>query len=394
MKTPSRQLQLEIDGLLSAPAAQAPPTKSGAELDREIAAAIAANPPEIELTKNGAVTREAKLAASRAQARGDYAEIDRLQKKITDYLGNDPRHWLTGSSQWIARANRKAAEKAALAAPAPAVDPARARAFEAKQEDKRERLEKASARAASEASARFSTAHRIGDAIPFGQPILRGHHSEKRHRRDIAKIDNAMRKGVEADKAAKDLARRAESVGTAGISSDDPAAVIKLKVELNKLRLDQDRMKAGNAAIRKYAKAGPDAQVAALIAMGFSEKLARSALEKDFAGRIGFPAYAITNNGANIRRIEKRILELTAKETAPARAATVADVPGVGEVRIEDNKDLNRTQIRFANGKPPDAVRARLKSAGFKWAPSEDAWQRQASNGAWYHAHTALGLKP
>lgn len=38
--------------------------------------------------------------------------------------------------------------------------------------------------------------------IPFGQPILVGHHSEGRHRRTLEKADNAMRKSIEeGDKA-------------------------------------------------------------------------------------------------------------------------------------------------------------------------------------------------
>ena len=36
----------------------------------------------------------------------------------------------------------------------------------------------------------------IADNIPFGQPILIGHHSEKRARRDAQKIENGMRKAV------------------------------------------------------------------------------------------------------------------------------------------------------------------------------------------------------
>lgn len=36
----------------------------------------------------------------------------------------------------------------------------------------------------------------IADNIPFGQPILRGHHSEKHARRDAEKIDAGMRKAV------------------------------------------------------------------------------------------------------------------------------------------------------------------------------------------------------
>lgn len=45
-------------------------------------------------------------------------------------------------------------------------------------------------------------AHEIGRHIPMGQPILVGHHSERRHRRDIARIDSNMRKAVEESKKA------------------------------------------------------------------------------------------------------------------------------------------------------------------------------------------------
>lgn len=38
--------------------------------------------------------------------------------------------------------------------------------------------------------------HAIADNIPFGQPILIGHHSEKRARKDAEKIENGMRRAV------------------------------------------------------------------------------------------------------------------------------------------------------------------------------------------------------
>jgi hypothetical protein len=56
------------------------------------------------------------------------------------------------------------------------------------------------------ASARSEAAHdrfrAILDPIPFGQPILVGHYSERKHRRTLEKADNALRSAVEeADKA-------------------------------------------------------------------------------------------------------------------------------------------------------------------------------------------------
>jgi len=46
--------------------------------------------------------------------------------------------------------------------------------------------------------------------IPFGQPILVGHHSERRHRKVLERADNAMRKSIEEQEKAESYARRAE----------------------------------------------------------------------------------------------------------------------------------------------------------------------------------------
>lgn len=56
----------------------------------------------------------------------------------------------------------------------------------------------------------FDRAMGAVEGIPFGQPILVGHHSEKRHRAAIAKSDNAMRKSVEESDKASRLASKAE----------------------------------------------------------------------------------------------------------------------------------------------------------------------------------------
>lgn len=74
-----------------------------------------------------------------------------------------------------------------------------------------ERMEARAEKAEEGSTQAYNTAHQIGSFIPFGQPILVGHHSEKRHRRDIEKIDNAMRKSCEESDKAKYYEGRAES---------------------------------------------------------------------------------------------------------------------------------------------------------------------------------------
>jgi hypothetical protein len=56
----------------------------------------------------------------------------------------------------------------------------------------------------------FQQSHDITKHIPLGQPILVGHHSEKRHRRDLDKSWNAMGKSVEFSNKAADHANKAD----------------------------------------------------------------------------------------------------------------------------------------------------------------------------------------
>jgi len=47
------------------------------------------------------------------------------------------------------------------------------------------------------------------EMIPVGQPILVGHHSEKRHRKDLARIDEHLAKAKEHHDKAEYFRRRA-----------------------------------------------------------------------------------------------------------------------------------------------------------------------------------------
>jgi len=276
--------------------------------------------------------------------------------------------------------------------------------YERKQEAKRERL----LAAAERAEAQSEAAHKRADmreevsGIPFGQPILVGHHSEGRHRAAIRRADNAMRASVEADKRAKELRGRAEGVGKGGISSDDPDAIRKLQAEIDAAQGRQDFMKAANVVIRKALKAGakPEspieelepwmAKAAEATGLPWGEGSMRAALKPDFAGRVGYAPYQLQNNGANIKRMEKRIAELQANAQR-AEAAGGEEKRDVyqGLCEVVENFEENRLQIVF-DGKPSAEVRGELKSNGFRWAPSQEAWQRQLNNGARYAAKRFL----
>ena len=244
--------------------------------------------------------------------------------------------------------------------------------YEQRQAAKRERLEELADKARREAEAAGNHARRMASVIPFGQPILVGHHSEGRDRRYRARISATYDRSYQLSKKADYYEQRAESVGKGGISSDDPAAVVKLREELVKLERLQDTMKKANALVRKNDRAG-------LAALGFSESRINQLFTPDFAQRIGFPSYAITNNGANMRRIRKRIAELQRKPTETTERQVSGGVEPNSTVTVREDATENRVMLIFP-GKPSDAIRQTLKGAGFKWSPNRGAWVRFLNN--------------
>jgi len=96
--------------------------------------------------------------------------------------------------------------------------------YEAKQERRRERLRARAERLHAEGVARVKRGDDALHLIPLGQPILIGHHSEKSDRAYRNRALNNIGKGYELQTEARQVAARAEAVGTGGISSDDPEA--------------------------------------------------------------------------------------------------------------------------------------------------------------------------
>lgn len=180
------------------------------------------------------------------------------------------------------------------------------------------------------------------------------------------------------------LLDKIRSVGTGGISSDDPQAVEKLEAKLAALEKHQEMMKAANAAIRMKDPAKGDAKLAEL---GYTPEDIAKLREPDFCGRIGYPAYLLQNNNANIRRIRGRIEELK-KRTENTPEGWEFDGG-----RVVVNTTENRLQIIF-DGKPDADIRTELKGEGFRWAPSQGAWQRQLTDNAMRAARRLKCIAP
>jgi hypothetical protein len=77
--------------------------------------------------------------------------------------------------------------------------------------DRADRMEDRAAAAQKEADGRFKASDAIVGQIPMGQPILVGHHSEKRHRNALKRSDNHMRAGIEATEKRKHYEDRAST---------------------------------------------------------------------------------------------------------------------------------------------------------------------------------------
>lgn len=169
------------------------------------------------------------------------------------------------------------------------------------------------------------------------------------------------------------ILRKIQSVGTGGIMSDDKDAVAKLTAKLEKLEKHQATMKAANAAIRIKDTTKGDAK---LKEMGYTDEEIKQLRTPDFCGRVGYPDYEMKNNNANIRRIKERIAAL--EKEAQQAAANTGPVKGDGYELVE-NADIGRIQFIF-DGKPDDDTRALLKENGFRWAPSQGAWQRMLND--------------
>ena len=150
------------------------------------------------------------------------------------------------------------------------------------------------------------------------------------------------------------------------IKSGDQDAIERLEEKLESLKETQERMKAANKAIRMKNVKKADEE---LMNMGYSEEQIQNLREPDFCGRVGYPSYMLQNNNANIHRIEGRLNQLRAVKEKGTKETEFK------LFKVVENAESMRLQIIFED-KPEADVRTVLKKHGFKWAPSQGAWQR------------------
>lgn len=186
--------------------------------------------------------------------------------------------------------------------------------YRERREARAEKLREWSGKRADKSDAAYQEARRTADGIPFGQPILVGHHSEARARRDAQRIHDKMRASIEHADKADDMARRADTIDAqnrTSIYSDDADAIERLEEKLADLEATRDRIKRYNASCRKAAKAGGMGDLDILDAKQRADITGLIARDWYQVGPGGtFPSYALQNLGGNITRTRKRIEQL------------------------------------------------------------------------------------
>lgn len=228
------------------------------------------------------------------------------------------------------------------------------------------RLEKRREWAASrerKAAESFGAADRMASAIPMGQPILIGHHSERRDRRYRERIGSKLRQGGESADMARHHKAKADGIERqleTSIFSDDSDALDAIRSRIAQREAEAAHIVAYNATCRKAARAGEKHGDLSLLDEEQRLKLLKTLQLCPYHLKPGmpFPSYVLTNLRGNIRRDKER-LDAIGRQQEMAKAAEAA--PGRVVIRGE-----TYVSITFSE-KPDYGVLRELKGAGFRW---------------------------
>ncbi|WP_066688444.1 hypothetical protein [Christensenella intestinihominis] len=177
------------------------------------------------------------------------------------------------------------------------------------------------------------------------------------------------------------ILEKIRSTGMGGISADDRQAVEKLKKKLDDMQQTQLLMKSVNAYYRKHKTLDGCPHLEAEQIGNLKTSMANDWRKEP----VPYPAYLLSNNNQNMRRVRQRIEELQNRPDFTGWAFAGG--------RAEANIEENRLQL-FFDEKPTDDQRKELKQNGFKWAPSQGAWQRQLTRNAIYAAGRIECIRP
>lgn len=224
-----------------------------------------------------------------------------------------------------------------------------------KLEARADRREQWAQGAESKSEQAFSRSRAATEGIPFGQPVLVGHHSESRHRRDIARGLNGLQKGVELAEKAQHHERRAAGLRRQldnSIFSDDENAIEALEAKAAK---QDEAANLCNEYNRTWRKGGVE-----LMREKYGDKIAAETAKTAASySWLATKPFCATSYRAEARRCRQRIEEIKRrnKQREEAQDAGGMTVSGTGDY----------VHIAFAD-KPEWDILKDLKETGFRWS--------------------------
>ncbi len=222
--------------------------------------------------------------------------------------------------------------------------------YQEKREAKQARYEELAEKNHKLANEQFEQAIKMGEVIPFGQPILVGHHSERGDRNYRKKIDRKMEKSFETNDKAKHYDSKVKSMDlNHAISRDDPEAVTKLKAKIEREKLVHKHAKDKRKDFRNR-----------------KEELVKELGDREYHMKYYLLESYMTGATVEIKRCEGRIAEIEELEKMPDIDETINNI----RLFTEDG----RIRIDFGY-KPDEDIRTQLKRHSFKWSPYNQVWQ-------------------
>lgn len=160
------------------------------------------------------------------------------------------------------------------------------------------------------------------------------------------------------------------------ISSSDVLVIEKLKLKIEELEEKQEYMKESNSYYRKNGTLKGFKNLTDEKAERLDEIIKNNDLYK-----LPYAPYQLTNNNQNIHRLQDRLKELEAMKNRTAESVNQYDQ--IDGLSIEEDKEAMRIKLIFESI-PSKEERDLLKSWGFKWSPSNSAWQRMLNRNGIY----------
>jgi hypothetical protein len=236
-------------------------------------------------------------------------------------------------------------------------------------EQKIERRAEWAVSATDKANAAYQRSQSLVSGIPMGQPILVGHHSERRHRNTLDKSWNALGKSVEMTKLAEhheSKARNLESALDRTIFSDDENAIEAIEARIAEHEASREQMKKVNALYRKN-------DVSGLAALGINLDTLKAKLVAagPYFGKAPHMPYEMSNLGGRIQADKKRLQSIKAQQQRQQAAAATEN-----GVTVENHSN-GYTSVTFAE-KPERSILSALRDAGFRWGAG--CWFGQTAN--------------